>query len=309
VGTDSSVKLERLSIAEVSGVDDPANEAPGWMVQKSKASATTYPIGPDETWDVGAAEKRVRKVTGATDAPNAKYAACFLYKSGDGTKFGDYKFLACDDVDGNLSVMPGAIRAAATLVSKSSLSDSEKATVQATITKLESKPGIATKGAEDATTILGRIKKVLSATPTEEIDMTSEELTAQLDERLAPLVALGEKVDTLSKAVEDAQAGAPAAIEKIEPSTDEATAAADARVAKAIEVGVTAGIEKGLEPYNDILDAVLNRVAGVEKYLAFETRKSLTGQEGESGEGEQEATPTVGDAIAKALRHPTVSAA
>lgn len=277
------------------------------MVQKSKASAPSYPVGPDEAWDVGAAEKRVRKATGAIDAPNAKYAACFLYKGSDGTKFGDHKFLVCDDVDGELSVMPGAIRAAASHVSKSSLSDSEKATVQVTITKLESKTGTS-KGAEDATTILGRIKKILSATPTEEIDMTSEELTAQLDERLAPLVALGEKVDTLSKAVEDAQAGAPAAIEKIETTPDE-TAVVAADVAKAIEAGVTAGVEKALEPYNDILDAVIDRVAGVEKYLAFETRKSLTGQEGGEDEVEKEAIPTVGDAIAKALRHPTTSAA
>jgi hypothetical protein len=30
-----AVKLEKLIIGEVSGVDDPANQIPGWMVQKS----------------------------------------------------------------------------------------------------------------------------------------------------------------------------------------------------------------------------------------------------------------------------------
>src|ERR1035437_1198424 len=37
-------KLERLSILEVSGVDDPANEAPGWAILKaltSKKKSTT----------------------------------------------------------------------------------------------------------------------------------------------------------------------------------------------------------------------------------------------------------------------------
>jgi hypothetical protein len=34
-------KLERLLIAEVSGVDDPANEVPGWMLMKSAAAART----------------------------------------------------------------------------------------------------------------------------------------------------------------------------------------------------------------------------------------------------------------------------
>jgi hypothetical protein len=33
----SGVKLERLSISEVSGVGDPANEIPGWLVMKDRA--------------------------------------------------------------------------------------------------------------------------------------------------------------------------------------------------------------------------------------------------------------------------------
>ena len=34
-----SVKLEKLLISEVSGVDDPANQAPGWIVMKSRGAA------------------------------------------------------------------------------------------------------------------------------------------------------------------------------------------------------------------------------------------------------------------------------
>jgi hypothetical protein len=33
---DAPARLERLLISEVSGVDDPANELPGWMVTKAR---------------------------------------------------------------------------------------------------------------------------------------------------------------------------------------------------------------------------------------------------------------------------------
>jgi hypothetical protein len=43
-------KLEKLSIHEVSGVDDPANEVPGWMIRKAvgddaPAGVTVVPLG------------------------------------------------------------------------------------------------------------------------------------------------------------------------------------------------------------------------------------------------------------------------
>jgi hypothetical protein len=292
---DTAVKLERLFINEVSGVDDPANESPGWMV--AKANAPSYPIGPDQAWDVGAAEKSIREATGATDAPNAKYAACFLSKSGDGTKFGDYKFLVCDVVDGKVSVMPSAVRAAASRVAGSSLSDTEKASVQSKVDTLESQAGIgdAKKGAGEAASILRKIKQmVFPTTQGDEIDMTPEELATVLDERLTPVV---QSVEELRKSVEAAPAPEAA------PVTEVGAPAPDAPAPLTLE-DVTKAVETVVAPYNEILEKVMDRLEGLEK--ASGVRKSLDGQESSSsGDESAPSTPTLGDAIVKAFREPS----
>ena len=43
------VQLKKLSISEVSGVDDPANEIPGWLVMKARAAVSTAPYSPGES--------------------------------------------------------------------------------------------------------------------------------------------------------------------------------------------------------------------------------------------------------------------
>jgi hypothetical protein len=298
----SAVKLENLIIGEVSGVDDPANESPGWMV--TKAAGPSYPLGPDRAWDVGAAEARIRAETGAMDAPNSKYAMCFLSKSGDGNKFGDYKFLVCDVVDGGINVMPQAIHAAASRVSSSSLSATEKSVVQSKIDALTGTGEGATKGAEEVG-ILQKIKDLIfPTTPEGDIDMTSDELNAALDERLGPVISA---VEELSKSVAEA---APVVEEPVlvadpvTPSESEVPALTIEAVAKAIE----AGIEKALEPYNEILEKVMDRLEGTEKAVAFGTRKSVNGQEtstSPSGDAPQP-TPDLADAITKALRNPSI---
>lgn len=294
-----SVKLERLLIDEVSGVDRPANLLDGWMVQK--AAAPGYAIGPDQSWDVGAAEKRIRSATGADSAPNEKYAGCFLYKSGDGTNYGDYKFLVCDVVDGSIKVMPQAIRAAASRLSGSSLSSTEKASVQSKIDSLESKAGIGdAKKSEEATSILAKVKDLIwpgLSTDEGEIDMTPEEVTAEVEKQLdAKLAPITEALDSISKSVSEA---APAA----EATPTEPVALTDAQIEQ-VSKATAAGIETALEPYNEILEKVLDRIEGLEK--ARGVRKSLDGQESNDSEGDEGApsTPTVHDAVLKAFRNP-----
>ena len=46
-------------------------------VEKDSAFKSSFAVGPDQAWDVAAAEKRVRAATGAEDGPNAKYASAF----------------------------------------------------------------------------------------------------------------------------------------------------------------------------------------------------------------------------------------
>lgn len=322
------VELRSLLIKEVSGVDDPANEIPGWMVQKASKFKSSLSIGPDQTWDVAAAEKRVRAATKATTGPNPAYAACFLWydgaaddADGDGVPddFGSYKFLVCDEVDGKLQAMPAAIRAAASRLSGSSLSDADKTSVQAVIDKLETKAGIgdtASKAApsEDAPTFVTRLKHALSAaTGKEHDDMTPDELKAAVGEGNADLVkSIGALVEVVTKSVTPVEGAAPAAAPE---------AVAPAVTMEAIETAITAGIEAGLQKaiegdengdgLNGVIASIADRVANTEKAFGIAARSSLDGQE--SGAGATPATKSkdapaamtgVQSAISKALRTP-----
>lgn len=290
-----AVKLARLFMQEVSGVDDPANELPGWMVMK--AAKPSIQLGPDQDWDVGAADKRIRAATGAEDAPTPKYASCFLHKSGDGDKFGDYKFLVCDVVDGDIKVMPAALRAAEKRIEGSSLSEVEKASVSEKIEAFTTPP--VEPSADEAHSILRKIKDLVfpgTSTTEGDFDMNADELKAAIDASLAPVV---EQVEALSKAVSEATPeGAPAA-------TEETPEAAPAVTLDDVTKAVEAGLEAALAPYNEILEKVLDRQEGVEKALAIGTRKSLDGQESNAGDEGTPSTPTVADAIAKAFRVPS----
>lgn len=301
-----SVKLEKLLIDEVSGVDRPANLLDGWLVMK--AAGPGYPIGPDQSWDVSAAEKRIRAATGAEDAPNAKYAGCFLYKDADGSNYGDYKFLVCDVVGGDIKVMPQAIRAAASRLSGSSLSDTEKASVQSKVNALESKAGIGdAQKSEEASSILAKVKEMIfpGLNNDEGVDdMTPEEVNAEVEKVLdAKLTPLGEQVAAIAKSLEEA-APAPAEGAASTDGGDEKPELTIEQVTKAIEDGITVA----LEPYNEILEKVLDRVEAAEKAQGRGVRKSLDGQEGANSSegGEETHKPNVSDAIAKAFAYPSV---
>ena len=65
-------------------------------------------------WNGDAAEKRVRKFTGATEAPNAAYRRVHLWYDGDNLdNYTAYKLLIADVVDGRLVAVPRGIMAAA----------------------------------------------------------------------------------------------------------------------------------------------------------------------------------------------------
>jgi hypothetical protein len=65
-------------------------------------------------WNGDAAEKRVRRWAGATDAPNAKYRNAHVwYDADEKDNFTAYKLLIADVVDGRLVVVPRAVMSAA----------------------------------------------------------------------------------------------------------------------------------------------------------------------------------------------------
>ncbi len=65
-------------------------------------------------WDGAAAERRIRAWAGAEDEPNAKYRSAHLWFDPDAKdRFGGYKLLIADVVDGRLHAVPRAVIAAA----------------------------------------------------------------------------------------------------------------------------------------------------------------------------------------------------
>jgi hypothetical protein len=68
-------------------------------------------------WDGSAAEKRVRKWSGATDHPTAKYREAHVwYDREKADNFGSYKLLIADVVDGRLVVVPRAVMVAGAVI-------------------------------------------------------------------------------------------------------------------------------------------------------------------------------------------------
>lgn len=71
----------------------------------------------DRQWDGGAAEKRVREWAGAQDEPNAKYRDAHVWYDADRKeKFGAYKLLIADVIDGKLHAVPRGVMAAGAIM-------------------------------------------------------------------------------------------------------------------------------------------------------------------------------------------------
>jgi hypothetical protein len=74
-----------------------------------------YPLADrDREWNSDAAEKRIRSWADAEDEPNEKYRDAHVWYDADAKdKFGSYKLLICDVVDGKRVAVPRAIISAA----------------------------------------------------------------------------------------------------------------------------------------------------------------------------------------------------
>ncbi|MEV7006800.1 hypothetical protein [Streptosporangium sp. NPDC051022] len=71
----------------------------------------------DRRWDKEDADRRVRAWAGAEEKPNAKYREAHLWYDGDEPdEFKSYKLPIADVVDGELKVVPHAVRAAGAVV-------------------------------------------------------------------------------------------------------------------------------------------------------------------------------------------------
>lgn len=71
----------------------------------------------DRQWVGGAAEKRVREWAGAQDGPNAKYRDAHVWYDADQKeKFGAYKLLIADVIDGKLHAVPRGVMAAGAIM-------------------------------------------------------------------------------------------------------------------------------------------------------------------------------------------------
>lgn len=304
-------KLEQLFIGEVSGVDDPANQMPGWMVAKA-AGQPDLRVGPADTaWLVGDAEKRVRAATGATDGPTPKYASCFLYSSGEGDRFGDFKFLVTDVVDGELALMPAALKAAAARLPDTDLAETDKEAVGTLLETLQKRclPAASAALATDETSLLGKVRALLGgATPGKDgSEMDRTELETILAEREDALVT--KVAEQVAKSL--AEAPAPAAVvPAVETAAEDAPLELNEAQIAQVTKAITDGLEAALEPIREVLGHVIDRTAAVEKGSV--RRFSLDGQEG-GGEdpdapSKTELTP-LQKAIAGAFRAPAAAAA
>jgi hypothetical protein len=67
----------------------------------------------DREWDGAAAEQRVRRWADAQDEPNEKYRDAHVWYDNEGKdKFGGYKLLIADVVNGKLTAVPRGVMAA-----------------------------------------------------------------------------------------------------------------------------------------------------------------------------------------------------
>jgi hypothetical protein len=149
------------------------------------------------------------------------------------------------------------------------------------------------------TSMVGKITSFLHGK--EEVDMTKEELLAGLAERDDALVT--KFAEAVAKAVAPVEVIAPAPVATAPAPAAPAPASAEAGLLTAEEV--VKAIEEANAPLLEVMSKTLDRVEKLEKTSATAARKSLDGQEGApSDSGTVTTTPTVSDAIAKALRKP-----
>lgn len=147
--------LKEIDLHEVSLVTFPANPMAVVTSVKNVVPFKDLPIlmkdgAPDtsHSWDSDEAIKNIKKFTDSEDSPSTTYRNAFLYVSGDGSSFGDYKLPVADVIDGSLKLIPRAIFSAAAAVGGArgglDVSSEDKNKIVSSINKYYSKMGMDT---------------------------------------------------------------------------------------------------------------------------------------------------------------------
>ncbi|KKK61725.1 hypothetical protein LCGC14_3011450, partial [marine sediment metagenome] len=108
-------EIFEADIWEASIIDEPMNRAAQITEVKSATVFQNLPVaGRDEAWDESGAVGRVRSFTDSEDSPTPEFKKCFLWHDATAPdSFDSYRFLVCDVVGGELTVVPKALADAA----------------------------------------------------------------------------------------------------------------------------------------------------------------------------------------------------
>lgn len=108
-------ELKDLDLWEISVVGEPMNEKARIFSVKAVSGVSTLPLAPEShPWNSSTATLRVRKFTGSTEKPSAKYKRAFMYYDpAHEEEFTAYKLPYADVIDGELKAVPRAIFAIA----------------------------------------------------------------------------------------------------------------------------------------------------------------------------------------------------
>lgn len=116
---------------------------------------SALPINTEREWDKNAAVRAL--VSWAGDDISGKYARAFLYKDGDGDPDlqGSYKFPIAEPIDGKLTIIAAAVRAAAARLSNADIPAEDKDTIRGTIdsimNRVHEKTGVMTAASHTIT--------------------------------------------------------------------------------------------------------------------------------------------------------------
>lgn len=323
----TATRLEKLVLHEISGVDDPANEAPGFALFKNateadaealllelasgmeattKAADSGKPYGDVTYADPGYQEDKKKRYPLDTET-HIRAAWSYVNQKDNAAQY------SADD----LAKIKARISAAMKKIG---------ADVSTETAKKDSSPDSGVQ--KDATTIFGRLRKLVGIEEEgDDLEMDRTELEGILKERedallegvaavvkgLLPETKEEGEVEKTESADESVEKDATDDGEKDETvekdATDESTDSTDEKdesVEKDATPALTSedvvkAITEALAPHTEVAEALLARITAVEERFAGVARKSLEGQEGGT-EADEAPTLTTKSAFDAALQ-------